>query len=304
MDDRPDPLGGVPQHAGTALARGATSGVAPTNDRALGPSGGYACLCVHPPAGRAGADKADGATPGGSLPLIALALTTYLTTSADQRRDHTDTALNDARTEAHDELLWQLTLAGRECERSEAVNVAREILNDPTKKTGDKTLNTRQDWETTVAIHCQNAVRYLKLLELDATKVRIYETAYKTEDIRRWAKTHARAQIEKANEKANGRATAVHSVAAAWCAALHEMGLSGIVKTVGITKTESGAQLDSVPAQTYIDAEAAWWSSLVRAPYNSRKGDDHAELDTKSHQAFLAFGAGIAVARCVIKENQ
>lgn len=112
MDDRPNPLGGVPQYAGTALAGGTTSTVAPADDRALGPSGGYA----------------DGAAAGGSLPLIALALATYLTARAAQCRDHTDAALNDARTEAHDELLWQLTLAGRVCERGEAMSVAREMI--------------------------------------------------------------------------------------------------------------------------------------------------------------------------------
>ena len=53
-------------------------------------------------------------------------------------------------------------------------------------------------------------------------------------------------------------------------------------------------------AKTYVDAERAWWSSLVRAPYNAKKGDDHAALDAERRQAFLAFGAGIEVARCVI----
>lgn len=37
---------------------------------------------------------------------------------------------------------------GRECERNEAVDVARELLAGPTKKIGDKALNTHQDWET------------------------------------------------------------------------------------------------------------------------------------------------------------
>ena len=99
-------------------------------------------------------------------------------------------------------------------------------------------MNTRQDWEITTAIHCQNAVRYLRLLELDAVRTRVYETAYKTGDIKRWAKTHAKTQIERANAKANGSGTAVLSVAVGWSDILHEMGLSGNVKIVGTMKTE------------------------------------------------------------------
>ena len=44
--------------------------------------------------------------------IIATTLQTYLTARTAQRRDYTDAALNNARTDAHDELLWALRVGG------------------------------------------------------------------------------------------------------------------------------------------------------------------------------------------------
>jgi len=50
-------------------------------------------------------------------------------------------------------------------------------------------------------------------------------------------------------------------------------------------------------ARAYVAADRAWWSSLVTPPFNKYKDNAHWALDAARHQCFLAFGAGIQVAR-------
>jgi len=156
-------------------------------------------------------------------------------------------------------------------------------------------LNTRPDWEIATALHCQNAVSYLRLAELTGARAKIYESIYKTGDIKRWAKRHAKAQVEMANEKTDGSDCVVRSVEAGWSDALHATGLSGNVKIVGITKIEK--------PQVRTAAYTAWWHSLLTPPYNASKSAEHEALAVAQHEAWAAFGGGIREAQEIIGGN-
>ena len=155
---------------------------------------------------------------------------------------------------------------------------------------------TQRDWEIAVAIHCQNAVGYLKLAKLTGAQARTYASIYKTEDFGQWAKRHAERQVRLANEKANKSVLDVHSVAASWSDALHETGLSGNVKIVGIMKTET-------EKKTRAAAYDAWWRSLMTPPLNAHKSAEHDALAVECHEAFVACGSGIQAARIVAQQG-
>ena len=61
--------------------------------------------------------------------MIATTLQAYLTARTAQRLDYTDAALNAARTDAHDELLWALRMKDVEfAGRADGVRVAMGLI--------------------------------------------------------------------------------------------------------------------------------------------------------------------------------
>jgi len=113
LDDRPDLSRPVSQHERAAPAGGPARLTSPATKRALGPA----------------SEHGDGAATGRPLPLIKESLQAYLAARQAQELDHTNAALCQERREAHDELLWELALAGVECEdRDDAIEAAQEWL--------------------------------------------------------------------------------------------------------------------------------------------------------------------------------
>ena len=76
-----------------------------------------------------------------------------------------------------------------------------------------------------------------------------------------------------------------------------ETTLAGVATGVGISDARSVAALDATlydaelveAAADYVHAYDAWWSSLMRPPYNAEKSSAHLELATASHEAWRRY---------------
>ena len=106
--------------------------------------------------------------------------------------------------------------------------------------------DSREDWQITVAIYCQNAVEYLRLAGLTGASATAHEAAYKTGNIERWAREHARMQIEKANEKAGGLDCVIPSIATDLSAKLRAMGLAENVIITGTARAEKAVSAQKI----------------------------------------------------------
>lgn len=159
-------------------------------------------------------------------------------------------------------------------------------------------MDTLEPWQLTIAIRLQNAVRYLRLLELDEQRARIYNTIYRCEDVKEWARNHARDQIRQINESAarhNPRHTDVQSVEAGWNDALERLGLNITVRAVGGIRTEVKAETKVKAEEGNDGRETTTESSHDRTPPLARRGTarDHAAASaTRLPLRDLGRGAG------------
>jgi len=103
-----------------------------------------------------------------------------------------------------------------------------------------QTLN-RQPWEISYCIRVNFARTYLKYLAVEGRERAMLQIAYRTEDIREWAREKITQVLEQARVERNGRplSIAAQDVVHDSVDALVETGLFGFAKNVDTMRTET-----------------------------------------------------------------